>query len=152
MDLAVAGSCVGGPWIQTKGQGQIIVNSEQMRADQGFDPDGNRVALPADRRDGSLSAFIEQGLPEDLTLQFKAIGSLAKMPSLTTKDGGRWKPASPGGSGTMTAPPSVLMADVPMAMRGVMPGMPRRALAIRTGRFVPPPGVPSPVMVDGSAT
>ncbi len=69
--LAVATPCLAGPWTQPKGQGQIIVKFEEMRADQGFDPDGNRVDLPADRRDTALSAFIEYGLTDTLTFQFK---------------------------------------------------------------------------------
>ena len=69
--LTVATPCLAGPWTQPKGEGQIIVKFEEMRADQGFDPDGNRVDLPADRRDTALSAFIEYGLTDDLTFQFK---------------------------------------------------------------------------------
>ncbi|QTC92060.1 hypothetical protein IFJ75_03860 [Brevundimonas goettingensis] len=60
-----------GAWTQPKGKGQIIVKYEDMRADQGFDPDGNRVDLPQERRDSSAGVFAEYGLTDRLTVQFK---------------------------------------------------------------------------------
>ena len=69
--FTLATPCLAGPWTQPRGEGQIIVKFEEMRADQGFDPDGNRVDLSVDRRDTALSAFIEYGLTDNLTFQFK---------------------------------------------------------------------------------
>jgi hypothetical protein len=64
--LAVAGA-----WTLPKGKGQVIVKYEDMRADQGFDPDGDRVDLIRERRDASAGVFAEYGLTDRLTLQFK---------------------------------------------------------------------------------
>jgi hypothetical protein len=60
-----------GAWTQPKGKGQVIVKYEDMRADHGFDPDGDRVDLPQERRDMSAGVFAEYGLTDRLTLQFK---------------------------------------------------------------------------------
>ena len=42
-----------------------------MRADEAFDPAGDRVDLPGKRRDRSAGVFAEYGLTDSLTLQFK---------------------------------------------------------------------------------
>ncbi len=69
--LATAAPAVAGPWTQPKGQGQVIVKYEEMRADRGFDPDGALADLPAERRDTVVSLFAEYGVTDRLTLQFK---------------------------------------------------------------------------------
>jgi protein XagA len=69
--LAVAGPALAGPWTQPKGKGQVIVKYEDMRADRGFDPDGALADLPAERRDTVAGVFVEYGLTDRITLQFK---------------------------------------------------------------------------------
>lgn len=60
-----------GAWNLPKGQGQAIVKYEDMHADQGFDPNGDRVDLSVERRDQTASVYAEYGLTDRLTLQFK---------------------------------------------------------------------------------
>lgn len=69
--LAAAAPATAGPWTLPKGEGQVIVKFEDMRADQGFDPDGELADLPAERRDTVVSVFAEYGLTPRLTLRFK---------------------------------------------------------------------------------
>ncbi len=69
--LAGAGPAVAGPWTQARGQGQLIVKYEDMRADRGFDPDGSLADLPAERRDRVAGVFAEYGVTDRLTVQFK---------------------------------------------------------------------------------
>jgi hypothetical protein len=69
--LAGAGTACAGPWTQPKGHGQVILKYEDMHADQGFGPDGSLADLPAERRDSVASVFVEYGLTERFTLQFK---------------------------------------------------------------------------------
>ena len=69
--LAGAGPAVAGPWTRAKGQGQLIVKYEDMRADRGFDPDGSLVDLPGERRDRVAWVFAEYGVTDRLTVQFK---------------------------------------------------------------------------------
>lgn len=69
--LAYAGPAIAGPWTQAKGHGQLIVKYEDIRADRGFDPDGDLADLPAERRDLTLGVFAEYGVTDRLTLQFK---------------------------------------------------------------------------------
>lgn len=66
-----AAPCFAGAWPKGEGRGQVIVKYERMRADEGFDPDGVRRALPAPRRDSALGVFAEYGLTDRLTLQAK---------------------------------------------------------------------------------
>ncbi|QYC11745.1 hypothetical protein [Brevundimonas nasdae] len=61
-----------GAWTQPKGQGQVIVKYEDMRADEGFDPSGDTLSLLARRRDAAVGLFAEYGLTDRLTLQLKA--------------------------------------------------------------------------------
>lgn len=70
---ALAGADVAhaGAWTRKKGEAQIILKLESMRATEGFDPAGRRVPLPAERRDDALGLFAEYGLTDRLTLQFK---------------------------------------------------------------------------------
>lgn len=42
-----------------------------MRADRGFDPAGDLLGLPAERRDRSLGLFVEYGLTDRFTLRAK---------------------------------------------------------------------------------
>ena len=67
-DPAVA---MAGAWTQPKGKAQVIVKYEDMRADEGFDPDGRRVPLLAERTDLSAGVFAEYGITDRLTLQAK---------------------------------------------------------------------------------
>jgi hypothetical protein len=69
--LAAAAPAMAGPWTMPKGDGQIIVKFEEMRATQGYDPDGVLTPLPAERRDTVVSVFAEYGLTSRLTLQLK---------------------------------------------------------------------------------
>ena len=69
--LAAAGPAVAGPWTHAKGQGQLIVKFEDMRADRGFDMDGSIADLPAERRDAVFGLFAEYGVTDRLTVQFK---------------------------------------------------------------------------------
>jgi hypothetical protein len=68
--LAVASEAAAGAWNLPKGQGQAIVKYEDMRADQQFGP-GGRTDLPAERVDRAASLFVEYGVSDRLTLQFK---------------------------------------------------------------------------------
>jgi len=68
---AAAGPASAGPWTQPKGEGQIILKFEDMRADRGFDMNGRLADLPAERRDAVVGVFAEYGLTDRLTLQFK---------------------------------------------------------------------------------
>ncbi len=68
---ALATPAAAGAWNKPKGRGQVIFKFEQMTADRGFDPDGVLADLPAERRDTSLGAFVEYGLTDRLTVQFK---------------------------------------------------------------------------------
>jgi len=68
---AVADPAIAGPWSQPKGQGQVILKYEEMRAERGFDPDGALADLPAERRDIAFGVFVEYGLTDRLTVQFK---------------------------------------------------------------------------------
>jgi hypothetical protein len=58
-------------WTQRKGQGQLIVKAEAMRAKDGYGPSGSRVPLPVEREDRSVGMFAQYGLTETLTVQFK---------------------------------------------------------------------------------
>lgn len=58
-------------WVAAPGHGQVIVKFETMRADEGFDPDGDRAALPAPRRDDALSLHSEYGLGRGVALMIK---------------------------------------------------------------------------------
>lgn len=68
---ALATPAAAGAWNQSRGKGQVIVKFEHMTAHRGFDPDGALADLPAERRDTALGAFVEYGLTDRLTLQFK---------------------------------------------------------------------------------
>ena len=69
--LLTGGPAIADAWTQPRGKGQVIVKFEDMRADRGFDPDGNLADLPAERRDTTASVFTEYGLTDSLTLRFK---------------------------------------------------------------------------------
>ena len=66
-----AGPALAGPWTQPKGHGQWIVKYEDMHADRGFDPEGTLVDLPTERRDTAAGLFVEYGVTDRLTVQFK---------------------------------------------------------------------------------
>lgn len=59
-------------WAQPKGQGQVIVKFEDLRADEGFDASGAKATLPADRLESAVRLLAEYGLTERVTLQIKA--------------------------------------------------------------------------------
>ena len=69
--LTLPSIATAGAWTQPKGRTQVIVKYEDMRADEGFDPDGRRVPLPVERTDLSTGVVVEYGLTDRLTLQFK---------------------------------------------------------------------------------
>lgn len=69
--LAIAPVAEAGAWTRPKGKAQVIVKYEDMRADEGLNPDGEVADLPAGRRDSSVGVFAEYGLTDRLTLQFK---------------------------------------------------------------------------------
>ncbi|WP_372706448.1 hypothetical protein [Brevundimonas sp.] len=69
--LGLACPAIAGPWTQPKGKGQVIVKLERMRADRGYDPDGDLVSLPAERLDTTVGMFAEYGLTDRVTLQLK---------------------------------------------------------------------------------
>ena len=70
--LAGAGTpAAAGAWNLPKGQGQVIVKYEDMRADQAFVADGE-VDLPTERVDRATSLLVEYGLADRLTLQLKS--------------------------------------------------------------------------------
>ena len=66
-----AGAARAGAWPTEPGRTQAILKYERTTADQGYDPDANRVAIDP-RRDETLSVFVERGLTDRLTLQAKA--------------------------------------------------------------------------------
>ncbi len=70
--LCVApGPALAGAWPTPKGETQVIVKYEDQRADEGFDPNGERLPLLAQRVDREASIFVEHGLTDSLTLQLK---------------------------------------------------------------------------------
>ena len=69
--LAAAGPAAAGPWTRARGEGLAILKFEDIRADQGFDVDGSLADLPAERRDTAIGLFLEYGLTDRLTVQFK---------------------------------------------------------------------------------
>ena len=60
-----------GAWNLPKGQGEVIVKYENIRAEEFYAADGDRVDLPGGRRDIVASVFVEYGLTDRLTLQAK---------------------------------------------------------------------------------
>lgn len=70
--LGMPGLTQASAWPQPKGQGQVIVKYEAMRAEKAFESDGRREPMYAVRVDRSLSSLVEYGLTERLTLQAKA--------------------------------------------------------------------------------
>jgi hypothetical protein len=69
--FGLSGPARAGAWVQPKGDGQVIFKYERMRADRGYDPDGQDLPLPAPRHDVSAGVFAEYGLSDRLTFQFK---------------------------------------------------------------------------------
>lgn len=63
-----AGAAQAGAWNKARGESQIIVKLEVMRASEGFDPDGVRLPLLARRRDDIASFYGEHGLTDRLML------------------------------------------------------------------------------------
>ena len=68
---ATAPSAVAGAWTQPKGEGQVIVKAEVMKATEGYDGSGSALPLAARREDRSAGVFGEYGLTDRLTVQFK---------------------------------------------------------------------------------
>lgn len=62
---------IANPWAIGQGQGQAILKAEPMTASEGFDPDGVRRDLPAERRDTVFGVFAQYGMTDALTLQIK---------------------------------------------------------------------------------
>lgn len=69
--LGLSGMAQASAWPQPKGQGQVIVKYEAMRAEKTLGPDGRREPMYAPRVDRGLSMLIEYGLTDRLTLQAK---------------------------------------------------------------------------------
>ena len=69
--LCSAAPAVAQAWNPSDGRGQVIVKFEDMRADRGFDPDGDLAALPAERRDTGVSVFADYGLTDRFAVRFK---------------------------------------------------------------------------------
>lgn len=71
--LALIGAppAVAQAWLPSDGHGQVIVKFEEMRADRGFDPNGDLLPLPAERRDTAVSVFAEYGLTDRFAVRFK---------------------------------------------------------------------------------
>lgn len=68
---AVATPCLASAWTQPAGGGQVIIKYEDVRGEEGFDADGARVPLLAERRERFASVFAEYGLSSRLTLRLK---------------------------------------------------------------------------------
>lgn len=66
-----AGAARAGAWPTDKGRTQVIAKYERSTANKGYGLDAQQVSIP-DRRDESLSVFVEHGLTSRLTLQAKA--------------------------------------------------------------------------------
>jgi protein XagA len=60
-----------GAWPTPKGETQVILKFETMRAEEGFDLTGARAPLPAEQVDQVLGLFVEYGLTDRVTLQAK---------------------------------------------------------------------------------
>ena len=69
--LASTHAAQAGAWSPPKGQGEVIVKYENIRAEEFYAADGDRVDLPGGRRDIEASVFVEYGLTDRLTLQAK---------------------------------------------------------------------------------
>ena len=66
------GAALAGAWPMDRGETQIIIKIEWMRADEGFNVDGVRRPLLTGREDDVASIFAEHGLTDRLTLQVRA--------------------------------------------------------------------------------
>jgi len=66
----LCGPAHAGAWPVTPGETLAIVKYERAQADEAFDADGDRVAIP-ERLDESVSLYVERGLTGRLTLQGK---------------------------------------------------------------------------------
>jgi len=60
-----------GAWPAPEGKTQVIAKYERQAADEGFTPDGERVAIDHREEEGA-SLFVEHGLTDRLTLQARA--------------------------------------------------------------------------------
>jgi protein XagA len=58
-------------WTKRKGEAQAILKLERMRAERGFDPDGELQTLAVPREDVSLGVLVEYGVTDSLTVQVK---------------------------------------------------------------------------------
>jgi hypothetical protein len=68
---AAPGAAMAQAWVARPGTGQAILKLESMRADDGFDPAGDRVVLPAARRDDVAGLFVEYGVADRFAVLFK---------------------------------------------------------------------------------
>jgi len=66
--LSGAEAAHAGAWNLPKGQGEIIVKYENIRAEDYFTSDGGRAGLPSGRRDIAASVFVEYGFSDRFTL------------------------------------------------------------------------------------
>lgn len=58
-------------WTQAKGKGQVIVKADATRAREGFDSSGSVLPLMATREARTIGAFVQYGVTDTVTLQFK---------------------------------------------------------------------------------
>jgi len=66
------GMALAGAWPLDRGDTQVIIKAERMRASEGFDIDSTRRPLLSEREDESLSVFVEHGLTDRWTLQVRS--------------------------------------------------------------------------------
>lgn len=69
--VAAPTPALAGAWPMPRGETQAIAKLEWLRAEQGYDLDGDLRDLPAPREDRTASLFVEHGLTDRLTLQVK---------------------------------------------------------------------------------
>ncbi|HEY0053666.1 MAG TPA: hypothetical protein VGB49_09655, partial [Caulobacteraceae bacterium] len=94
---AAASSARAGAWAPPAGETLVIAKVETMAADEGFDPDGARASLLGERRDDFASLYVEHGLTDRLTVQFKTEAQRGRDPFVEfsglgqTEIGLRWQ-------------------------------------------------------------
>lgn len=69
--MLLAGTAQASAWPVPPGRTFAIVKYEPSAADEGYDPTGARVLLPAPLREDAASLFVERGLTPRLTFQGK---------------------------------------------------------------------------------
>jgi len=132
--LAMAFPAAAGPWTREQATAQFILKYEVMRAERGFDLDGNSQPLLAERRDSSLSLYAEYGLTDRLMLVLKTDWQSGSDAFVDYEGRG---PLEIGLAWQVYRDPRMLWrcrSAMPTAVRDGMPAMPRRARGRPTGR------------------